>query len=243
MEKMFPTGRLAARVVRPLLKFASDIPMPGDDVFDSIENLFGELNRIQELLTDSRKTSARLVVNPEKMVIKEAQRTFTCLNLYGYCTDLIVCNRLISEEVKDPYFDYWKRSQAEHYSAIEQCFSPLPILSLPLFEQEVVGIPMLQVMGETLYRDDDPTKFFFHGQVQNIEGEDGNYILNLTLPFTAKGDIELVRNDDELTIQVGSFRRNIILPAILKGLSAAGAKFENDRLKVRFVRGEQVRLT
>jgi arsenite-transporting ATPase len=238
MEKIFPTGRLATRVVRPLVKFASDIPMPSDDVFDSAENLFGELNRIQELLTDPKETSARLVVNPEKMVIKEAQRTFTCLNLYGYCTDLVICNRLISEEVKDPYFDYWKRNQAEHYSTIEQYFSPLPILSLPLFEQEIVGISMLQDAGRVLYKDKDPTKFFFHGQAQNIEGKDGSYILNLTLPFTAKGDIELMRNDEELAIQVGSFRRNIILPAILKGLSVAGAKFEGDRLKVSFVREE-----
>lgn len=240
MEKIFPTGRLAVRVVRPLLKFTSDIPMPSDAVFDSVETLFGELTRIQQLLTDPTKTSARLVVNPEKMVIKEAQRTFTCLNLYGYCTDLVICNRLIAKEIKDPYFDCWKRSQAEYYSLIEQCFSPLPVLALPLFDQEIVGIPMLQVMGKTLYHDEDPTKFFFHGQVQDIERENGNYILNLSLPFTARGDIDLLKSDDELTIQVGSFRRNVILPAVLKGLSVAGAKFENDILRVRFVRGDQV---
>ena len=176
----------------------------------------------------------RLVVNPEKMVIKEAQRTFTYLNLYGYPTDLVVCNRFISEEVKDPYFDYWKKSQKGYYALIEECFAPLPILSLPLFQQEVVGIPMLQAVGKTLYQDNDPAKLFFHGQLQSIKREDNSYILSLALPFIAKGDINLARNDDELTIQVASFRRNIILPNILRSLPVDKAKFEDERLKISF---------
>jgi len=212
------------------------LPMPSDEVFDSAEHLFSELNRIQELLTDPEKASIRLVVNPEKMVIKEAQRTFTYLNLYGYHTDLIICNRVISDEIKDPYFDYWKQNQAEYYSMIEQCFAPLPILTLPLFEKEIVGMSMLHTMGRTLYGSDNPTKFFFRGPIQNIEGKDSNYSLNLILPFTAKGDIELMRNNDELTVQVGYFRRNIILPNVLRGLAIAGAKFEDDRLKIRFAK-------
>jgi arsenite-transporting ATPase len=181
------------------------------------------------------------VVNPEKMVIKEAQRTFTYLNLYGYHTDLVICNRVISDEIKDPYFDYWKKNQAGYYSMIEQCFAPLPILTLPLFQREIVGMPMLHTMGRTLYGSYDPMKFFFHGQIQNIEGEDSNYILNLTLPFTAKGDIGLMRNNDELIVQVGYFRRNIILPNVLRDLAIIGAKFEDDRLKIRFARESEIK--
>ncbi len=234
--RLFPLGRSAAYILRPLVRFASNVPMPSDEVFSSAKRLFDELNRIQDLFTTPEKASIRLVVNPEKMVIKEAQRTFTCFNLYGYHTDLVICNRLISDEIKDPYFDYWKRSQAEYYSMIEQCFSPVPILSLPVFGREIVGMPMLQAVGRMLYKDDDPTKLFFHGQVQSIDFEDGNYVLSLNLPFVTKGDIELMRNDDELTIQVGSFRRNVILPNALKSLSITGAKFESNRLKVSFAR-------
>ena len=240
MERIFPAGRKAAYVLRPLVKFASGLPMPGDEVFESAEHLFSELNRIQELLTAPEKASIRLVVNPEKMVIKEAQRTFTYLNLYGYYTDLIICNRVISDEIKDPYFNYWKKNQAEYYSLIEQCFAPVPILTLPLFEREIVGVPMLHTMGEILYGNGDPTKFFFHGQIQSIEGEDSNYTLNLALPFTAKGDIGLMRNNDELIVQVGDFRRNIILPNVIRELAIIGAKFEDDRLKIRFTK-EQVK--
>ncbi len=238
IDKMFPVGQAATHMLSPLVQLVSNMPMPGDEVFNSIKHLSGELNRIRELLTDPEKASIRLVVNPEKMVIKEAQRTFTYLNLYGYHTDLIICNRLIPDEIKDPYFAYWKRNQSEYYSVIEQCFAPVPILALPLFEQEIVGVPMLRAMGKSLYGDDDPTKFFFHGQVQNIDHEDSNYTLNLSLPFTAKGDIGLVKSNDELIVQVGYFRRNIILPNILKGLDIAGAKLEDGKLKIRFVRGQ-----
>ncbi len=240
MGKIFPAGRRAVHMLRPLVKFASDLPVPGEEVFDSAESLFSELNRIQALLIDPEKASMRLVVNPEKMVIKEAQRTFTYLNLYGYRTDLVICNRLISDEVKDPYFDYWKKNQVEYYSLIEQCFAPVPILPLPLFEREIVGVPMLHTMGEILYGNDDPTKFFFHGPIQSIEGEDGNYTLNLALPFTAKGDIGLMRNNNELIVQVGDFRRNIILPNVIRELAIIGAKFEDDGLKIRFTK-EQTR--
>jgi len=236
MEKIFPLGRIAAHALRPLTRFASNIPMPDDKVLDSIEHLFAELTRVQDLLTNTDKASIRLVINPEKMVIKEAQRTFTCLNLYGYHTDLVICNRLISEEIKDPYFDYWKENQIKYYSMIEECFAPVPVLTLPLFEQEVVGMPMLRVMGRTLYGEDDATKFFFRGQVQNINREGGNYVLSLALPFTTKGDISLIKNNNELNIQVGGFRRNIQLPNVLKGLSVAGAKFGDNMLKVKFIR-------
>jgi len=234
MEKLFPIGRTATSVVRPFVRPFLSIPLPGDEVFQSAERLFEELVRMRALLTDPEKASVRIVVNPERIVIKEAQRTFTYLNLYGYTTDLIICNRLIPEEVSDRYFDSWKESQARHYQVIEECFAPLPILSVPLLEQEVVGMPMLKVMAQALYGDRDPAQLFYHGQAQDIEREDGYYVLTLSLPFVTKSDVSLVRNGDELLVQVGSYRRNIILPRTLVGLPVEEAKFEDGGLRIRF---------
>ena len=234
MEKLFPIGRTATSVVRPFVRPFLNIPLPGDEVFQSAERLFEELVKMRALLTDPEKASVRIVVNPERMVIKEAQRTFTYLNLYGYTTDLIICNRLIPEEVSDRYFDSWKESQTRHYQVIEECFAPLPILSVPLLEQEVVGMPMLKVMAQALYGDRDPAQLFYHGQAQDIEKEDGYYVLTLSLPFVTKSDVSLVRNGDELLVQVGSYRRNIILPRTLVGLPVEEAKFEDEGLRIRF---------
>ncbi len=235
MEKMFPIGRTSAKLLRPLAKSLANIPIPEEKVFDSVENLYQQLCEIRSILSNPEIVSMRLVVNPEKMVIKEAQRTLTYLNLYGYFTDMVVCNRLIPDKVDDRYFDSWKVNQSNYYQMIEERFAPIPIKNIPLFDQEVVGIPMLKQMGEALFAAEDPTKFFFHNQIQEITKEDKSYILTLPLPFVTKEEISLVRNVDELIVQAGKQRRNILLPYILNGLTIEGAKYEEGRLKITFV--------
>ncbi len=234
MEKLFPIERKAASLARPLLKVLTNIPMPDDEVFASMETLFFELNQIQAVLRNQNMSSVRLVVNPEKMVIKEAQRTFTYLNLYGYLTDLIICNRVIPDKVDDPYFSFWKESQSKYYEVIKECFAPVPISIIPLLEQEVVGIPMLEVIADALYQEDDPTRLFFEGQVQDLQKEDEHYILTLPLPFIEKGDISLMQSGDELIIRVGNFKRNIILPHTLVGFTATEARFDKSKLRIQF---------
>lgn len=234
MDKMFPIGRTAVTVTRPLVRRMVGIPVPDDSVFQSVERLYSHLNKMRTLLTDPDKSSVRLVVNPEKMVIKEAQRSFTYFSLYGYATDLVVCNRLIPEDVVDPYFQVWKESQSRYYKMTEEAFAPIPILAVPLMGEEVVGIPMLERMAEALYGERDPTDIFFRGHTHEIRKENGYYVLTFDLPFSSKEDISLTRNGDELVVRVGNYKRNIILPRTLTRLPVKDAKFDRDRLRIRF---------
>ncbi len=234
MEKMFPIGRTAASLTRPFVKPLLNIPLPEDDVFQAAEDLFEELYRIRTLLTNTEITSVRIVLNPEKMVIKEAQRAFTYLNLYGYPTDLVVCNRLIPDEVSDRHFDSWKETQARYHRLIEEAFAPLPIRDIPLFDQEVTGIPMLRQMGEVLFGEEDPSRIFSRGRPHEVERIDGYYELSIPLPFVEKAEIRLSRNGDELLVQVGRYKRNLVLPRTLAGLPIEGARFENGKLRIRF---------
>ncbi|MBI4331829.1 MAG: ArsA family ATPase [Chloroflexi bacterium] len=234
MEKLFPIERKAASLIRPLVKRLSDIPMPEDKVFAAAEDLFNQIEKMRQLLTDKKLSSVRLVVNPEKMVIKEAQRTYTYLNLYGYHTDLIVCNRVIPAEVKDVYFDSWKEIQKRHRQTIEEAFAPVPILDVPLFGKEVVGLKMLQGMGEAIFGDGDPTGIFFEGKAHEIEKRDGHYILVLDLPFTSREEISVFQAGDELVVQVGKYKRNIILPRSMVGMSVVEAIFTDHRLNIKF---------
>jgi len=238
MTRLFPIQRKLARAVRPIAKVLTDFPWPEEEVLTSIQELFSDFERVQALLTDAEKTSVRLVVNAEKMVIKEAQRAFTYFNLYGYFTDLIICNRLIPDKVEDSHFRAWKESQKKYHQLIEEGFAPLPILDVPLLKREVVGLPMLKILAETLYNEDDPTKLFFQGQAQSIQRLDGHYVLTLALPFAGKGKISLIQDGDELTIQVASFRRNVILPRALRGLAVTEAKLDEGKLEVRFDRAK-----
>ena len=77
-------------------------------------------------------------MNPDRMVIGEAMRTFTYLNLYGYLTDAVVVNRLFPDGVGD-YFAAWRGVQQEHLELVQSAFAPVPVLRAPFFEQEVVG--------------------------------------------------------------------------------------------------------
>jgi arsenite/tail-anchored protein-transporting ATPase len=215
-----------------------NLPIPNEEVMNSIEQLFPQINKMRSLLTDPELTSMRLVVNPEKMVIKQTQRTFTYLNLYGYSTDLVICNRLIPEGVTDHYFDYWKRNQELYYKEIEERFAPLPVFSLPLQEQEVVGLDMLKKTADKLYGDRDPTQIFYRGKAHNFEKVDGQYLLSFDFPYTRKEDISLTKNNDELIIQVGAYRRNIVLPKSIVNLSVKGAKMEDKKLVIRFAAEE-----
>jgi arsenite-transporting ATPase len=191
---------------------------------------------MRDLLSDPKTSSVRLVVNAERMVIREAQRTFTYLNLYGYPTDLVICNRLIPKHVEHSYFTSWKRSQGRHYRTIEESFSPLPVRAVPLFCQEVRGISMLRAMAEALYGDEDPTQVYYQGLVQAVHKADGHYVLTLKLPFTTKENVSLSRNGDELLIQAGRYRRNLLLPHSLLHLPIDSAKLEEGRLKITFVK-------
>ncbi len=234
MRRLFPIERRVVSAVRPVLRPLINVPLPGEEVLDAVEHLFPQLEAMRTILTDPARTSIRLVLNPEKMVIKETQRTFTYLNLYGYGTDLVICNRLIPKEVTDHYFDFWKTNQEQYYKDIEERFAPLLVIGLPLLEQEVVGMDMLKETARELYADRDPTQIFYAGKAQNFEKVKGQYLLSFDFPYTTKEEIDLSRNGDELIIRLGAYRRNIILPRSIVNLKVAGAKFEGGKLVVSF---------
>ncbi|MBI4675675.1 MAG: ArsA family ATPase [Chloroflexi bacterium] len=234
LTHIFPVERMAARFASPLMRAVTDIPLPDDQVFETIKELIQQLDRMHTLLSDTKTSSVRLVLNPEKMVIKEATRTFTYINLYGFACDLIVNNRVLPDSVTDTYFAALKDAQARYGQMIHESFAPVPIFKVPFFEQEVVGLEMLRRMAHILYADADPAALFYDGSPQEIVKNGKGYLLKMKLPFAAKSDVHLTRAGDELAISVGNFRRNAILPRALAALQVQKAKMEEGKLVVSF---------
>ena len=234
MRKLFPIERRVATALGPMARGLFNLPVPDPKVFDSIQDLFQGLERMRSILGDPEKSSVRLVVNPEKMVIRETQRTFTYLNLYGYYTDLIVCNRLIPDTVEDGFFKMWKDSQARYFHLIEEGFAPVPIRVSHLLDREVVGLEPLREMGLTLFGEDDPASIFYEGSTQTVAREDDGHVMTVNLPFLGREDINLMQHGDELVIQAGQHRRNIVLPRILVDLPVSVARMEGSSLKLKF---------
>lgn len=234
LEKIFPMERLLLKVARPVSKSLLGVPLPGDDTLDSIADLFRQLTEIHQVLTDPEVTSVRIVVNPEKMVIKEAERSFMYLNLYGFSTDAVIVNRLLPPHNLGQYFEKWGEVHHAYLQYIRDQFTPVPVFTVPLFEQEVVGFAALELMGRECFGELTPESFFFCGQTQKITPAGEGFLLELSLPFVKKGDISLSQKGDELTVKVGDYKRNILLPRKLLGREAVGAKLEESILKINF---------
>ena len=237
--KIVSLTRGAARILRPIgkvLRRNLESNLPDEDAWEQAKTLFETLDKVRNLLADPAISSIRLVINPERMVIKETQRTYTYLNLYGYATDAIICNRIIPEEVTDPYFAMWKEKQRENIEFIAEAFGGLPLLKAPLFNQEISGWEGLRRMADVVYGDMNPAERMFVGKTYTIEKDDGEgrYKLSVPLPFVDKHDMDVYRSRDELTLRVGPYRRNIVLPYALWELEILDARFEQSTLCIRF---------
>lgn len=238
LMKVMSLTRGAAKILRPIGRVLGrgESSLPDDEAWDQVKHLFDTLDKVRDLLADPLVSSIRLVINPEKMVIKETQRTYTYLNLYGYATDAIICNRIIPDEVTDPYFAMWKANQKDNIAFIDEAFGGLTLLKAPLFGGEISGPDRLRLLADTLYGDQNPAGQMASGMAHRIEKdeEDGAYKLMVPLPFADKNDMDLYRSRDELTLRVGPYRRNIVLPYSLWDLEIADARFEESTLCIRF---------
>jgi arsenite-transporting ATPase len=186
------------------------------------------------LLTDHSKTSVRVVLTLEQVVIKEAQRSFTYFHLYNYPTDLVVANRVLPDDQEWHYFRDWYEAQQRYGPLVEKLFHPIPVRKAPFFEREMVGVERLRELAAALYDGTDPTQFFYRGRPYSVVRDNGTFLVSVDLPFTEKQNIQLSRHGDELVIDLGTWRRTLVLPRILVDAPTEGARFEDGTLKIRF---------
>jgi arsenite-transporting ATPase len=238
LEKVFPWEKRLLTAARPLARTVLDLPLPGNDVLAEVQDLVRNLIDMSDILRDRSRSSIRLVMNPERMVIKEAQRTFTYLNLYGYLTDAVVVNRVFPDDVEGGYFSAWRAVQQQHVELVEQAFAPVPVLRAPFFEQEVVGGQMLERLGEAVFGSRDPARVLYHDQSLALTMDGDSAELRVRVPFADKGDVKLQKIGLELVIRVGGRKRNIVLPSALASFGPRDAKLESGTLRVRFARSE-----
>jgi arsenite/tail-anchored protein-transporting ATPase len=236
IERIFPVEKRVVKTIRPLVSKMTSLPIAGDQFFGAVEQLHANLEAVRRILTDERTSTVRLVVNPEKMVISEARRTYTYLSLFGYRVDAVVVNRIIPDTVTDPYFGKWKEIQAEHLATVRESFEPVPILTAKLFDREMVGVDLLERMGGEVYGDSDAASVLFLDQPVRVRKQGASYVLSLRLPFVSREDMDIHRRGEELYVKVGSYKRNLILPQTLQRLQIHEANFRGEHLDIVFDR-------
>jgi arsenite-transporting ATPase len=221
--------------------------MPDRDPFVGLNNLVAGVKELQKVLLDPTVTSYRVVLNPEKMVVKEGARAVTYLSLFGYPVDAVVVNRILPGVVSDgrgntrvetpsddPYLRRLQETQSRYLGEIERDFYPLPILRAGWFDEEMVGLKRLEQLATRIFGERDPGEIFFMGQAQQIEEEGSDYLLKLPLPNVELDKVRLTKRGDELFVRIGNFKRDLLLPSVLAQREASGAVFANGILTVRF---------
>ena len=241
LEKIFPWERRLVAAARPWARTLLDLELPNQEVFADVHRLVQNLIAMNEILRDRASATIRLVMNPDRMVIVEAQRTFTYLNLYGYLTDAVIVNRVFPDEVDGGYFAAWRERQQEHLQLVSEGFAPVPILTARYFEQEVIGGEMLDRLADELFADRAPADVLHTELAHDVLSEGGRTVLRLKMPFAERGDVGLKKVGAELVVTVGHEKRTIILPSALARQRPTGARLKSGSLEVSFEDGRRPR--
>jgi len=231
---------LVRPLLRPVIKATPSLSkfnkvVAPAEVYDAIDTLFTQMEGVTQALSNPLETSVRLVMNPEKMVIKESQRALTYLSMYGMTVDTVVVNKILPPDQDSGYLNHWKSVQRRYLQDIDQAFTPLPIYHVPYYAEEVVGLEKLRRMGDDIYGDVSPIDVRYTRSPLEISKVDaGVYNIRIKLPFAEVDQLDLFQNGDELVVQIGDFRRTITLPTSLAGLEAGQAEMDEDWLIVPF---------
>ena len=234
LSKAFPFQKLAVKSVGFGVRKTTGIPL--DKGYEELEALFEKLEAIRDVLATHAVTSIRLVMNPEKMVIQEARRAYTYLQLYGYGVDSVIVNRVLPEEkVPDgSLFAEYLTSQAEYLQEIEHSFAPLPILQVPHRGQEVFGLERLNDVAEAMYAGHNPSDVLHDEPTFAIEEDGDAYIAKIRLPFAEAAEVDARQFGDQLVVQVANQRRNYTLPNFLSYYTLSDHTLTDGWLRARF---------
>jgi arsenite-transporting ATPase len=233
MQHIFPVQRGVLRAVRPIANRVAPFQLPPDSYFASVKDLFNRIEGIDQLLEDARVTSVRLVTNAEKMVVRETQRAFVYFSLHGLTVDQVLVNRVLPDEVEEPFFREWRHTQERFLKEIETYFAPVPIRRVPLFRHEVLGLKGLRELSREMFAlDEDPAAVTRTERPYSFRKWNGRYQVRVQAPFAAKAEVGLFKKGGDLVLEVGNMRRHVGLPNSMTGLCPVRATLEDGVLVI-----------
>lgn len=232
IEKVLPVKRKGIKTVGPIVEKVARVPMPEDKVFDDVEYLIDKMQRLQRLMLDKDIVSLRVVTTPERIVISEAKRNFTCLYLYHYNVDAVIVNHIYPEKAMEGYFSKWIKLQEQGLSDIQESFSEVPKFYVELQDSELRTLDVLRRIGREIYESSDPDEILFRKEIYISDKEEKT--LKIYLPFSEKDELELEQVGTELCCGIRNERRRFPIPSEFEEYAVAGAKFEDGYLCIKF---------
>jgi arsenite/tail-anchored protein-transporting ATPase len=209
--------------------------MPKKNIFKLMPEVNEHMKELHGMLQDKSITTFRVVLNPENMVIKEALRVQTYLNLFGYKLDAAVVNKVLPPNSSDPYLQSLIDQQSKYLRVIDNCFYPVPIFRAGQSSKEVINTDRLYELSQELFEGRNPIDVLYsNDRTQTLEKIDGKYVLSLYLPNVEVEKLAVNIKGDELLVDINNFRKSIVLPNVLVGRKTEGADFEQGMLNITF---------
>ena len=234
MQHFFELERRGARLLRPLVRgFDAGRLIPGEEFFEAFERLYLEIEDVQRILLDGTRTTARLVVNPARIVVDEARRSFAYLSLHGITTDAVLVNRILPASIGAGYFSRWIEREREELATIESSF-PVPIHRVSLRPLEVVGIEALEAVARDLFAELDPAAHLSTARPIRVRRRGGRTRMEIDLPGITKEEIDVVLKGTDLHLRVRDTRRMISLPESVVGRSIEKVRLREPVLEIVF---------
>ena len=234
MEKLFPVGRVAMKVLRPISKLAFKVELPDKETLNDIEKVYIELYDLQKLLKNREVCSIRIVTIPEKMVVEESKRSYMYLNLYNFNVDGLYINRIIPQDIDNEFFNKWKEIQDGYLKELNSVFTNIPTYKIKWYEVDINGIDGLDRIVEDSLQDEKTFNVLKTTVNETYEKIKDGYSLDVYIPFADKTEFDLFESGSDIIIKIGNFKRNIPIPNVIKKYSIKSAKLENEKLKIIF---------
>jgi arsenite-transporting ATPase len=232
VTRAIPVRKIAGQSISSVVSKVTRLPI--DKALKELETFYNKLLSIQKIMSTPQTSSIRLVLNPERMVIQEALRAYTYLQLYGYPVDAVMVNRILPQESAQAGFGEYLTAQQSHLEEIEESFAPLPIFRVQHQGHEVFGIKRLQTIARQLYQDKDPRQIFYRKSPYHFIEQQRGYLLSIHLPFLEDEEVTVNQKGDELIVQAKNRRRNLFLPKFLTYYQVTHSQMLDSRLLVRF---------
>lgn len=234
MEKLFPIGKVAVRVLSPIARQFYKIELPDRTALNDIQKLYVQLIDLQELFKNRDITSIRIVTVPEKMIVEETKRNYMYMNLYNFNVDGLYINRVLPKELDNPFFDEWKQIQQKYIGELLDNFSMLPICYIPWYDEEVHGIGAVEKISNECLTASDLFAVKVISERETYQKNDSGYLLRVGIPGVSKEEVDMYQSGTDVVIKIGNFKRNIALPNALRTYGIAGAKMEEGILFIQF---------
>jgi len=234
MEHFFDWKRRTARVLRPVMaSVRGERFVPSEAVFDAVERLYDDVACVRQILLDNDRTSARLILNPARIVVDESRRAFSYLCLYGVATDAVLVNRELPRDAASGFFARWAARESLMLDEIERSF-PLPLLHVPLQPSEPIGVEALGKLASEVFGDRDPAERMSEGRPIRLAKRGSQTVLRIDLPHVADDELCVESAGGELLIRARDAQRLLSLPDSLAGRDVLGTRLEAGVLEVVF---------